>query len=77
MASFSAAILWFGTANFQAGVRLYDQLLTLSVLTRVVTNGGFDNATLIDILVNHVTQTVTHYKGRCHHWDVVNEREYP
>ncbi|KAF1974012.1 hypothetical protein BU23DRAFT_579969 [Bimuria novae-zelandiae CBS 107.79] len=38
-----------------------------------VTNGGFDNATLISILQNHITQEVTHYKGKCAHWDVVNE----
>ncbi|PSN65522.1 endo-1,4-beta xylanase [Corynespora cassiicola Philippines] len=74
-----------GTFNFARGDVIADlaeqngQLLrchTLvwhSQLPSWVTNGGFDNATLIDILVNHVTQTVTHYKGRCHHWDVVNE----
>ncbi|KAJ4301242.1 hypothetical protein N0V90_003333 [Kalmusia sp. IMI 367209] len=38
-----------------------------------VTNGGFDNATLVSILKNHITQEVTHYKGKCTHWDVVNE----
>jgi GH35 family endo-1,4-beta-xylanase len=28
-----------------------------------VKNGGFDNATLIEILENHITEEVTHYKG--------------
>ncbi|KAL4789308.1 putative endo-1,4-beta-xylanase [Aspergillus venezuelensis] len=38
-----------------------------------VTSGSWTNATLTAALQNHITNVVTHYKGRCIHWDIVNE----
>ncbi|KAL5463051.1 hypothetical protein PMIN06_001297 [Paraphaeosphaeria minitans] len=63
-------------ANFAANNGQYLRCHTLvwyNQLPSWITNGGFNNATLISILNNHITNKVTHYKGKCLQWDVVNE----
>lgn len=44
-----------------------------SQLPQWVSNGGFDNKTLIGIMEDHIKAIVTRYKGVCTRWDVVNE----
>ncbi len=38
-----------------------------------VLNGKWDNATLVDIMTNHVKTVAGKYKGKCTRWDVVYE----
>jgi endo-1,4-beta-xylanase len=39
----------------------------------IVVNGTWGRKNLTEVLIDHVHTEVTHYKGRCYAWDVVNE----
>ncbi|KAK3291969.1 glycoside hydrolase superfamily [Chaetomium fimeti] len=48
-------------------------LVWYSQLPGWVSNSGFNNATLIQVMTNHINQVMGRYRGQCNHWDVVNE----
>nr|AGG68960.1 XynB [Humicola insolens] len=48
-------------------------LVWYSQLPGWVSNSGFNNATLQQVMQNHINQVMGRYRGRCNHWDVVNE----
>lgn len=41
-----------------------------------VTSGQWNQTALLNIMTNHIRNVVTHFKGRCYAWDVVNEALY-
>nr|CDP30325.1 Putative Glycoside Hydrolase Family 10 [Podospora anserina S mat+] len=48
-------------------------LVWYSQLPGWVSNSRFNNATLIQVMTNHINQVMGRYRGQCNHWDVVNE----
>jgi endo-1,4-beta-xylanase len=44
-----------------------------SQLPAWVSQGGFDNATLIQVMEDHIKALAGRWKGACTQWDVVNE----
>ncbi|THY54026.1 endo-1,4-beta-xylanase [Aureobasidium pullulans] len=48
-----------------------------SQLPAWVSEGKFDNKTLISIMENHIKKLAGRYKNKCTHWDVVNEGKEP
>ncbi|KKY32917.1 hypothetical protein UCDDA912_g07146 [Diaporthe ampelina] len=74
-----------GTFSFTKGDVIADLAKTNSQLLRChtlvwynqlpswVSSGSWTNETLIEVLENHITNEVEHYKGQCYAWDVVNE----
>ncbi|KAH7368400.1 glycoside hydrolase superfamily [Plectosphaerella cucumerina] len=74
-----------GTFNYQQGdisanfARQNNQLLRChalvwhSQLPTWVSQGSWSRQTLTQVIETHINNVMTHYRGQCYHWDVVNE----
>lgn len=74
-----------GSFSYELSDRIVNQALNNGIIMRChtliwhqsvptwVTEGNFDNATIVEIIKDHITNVVTHFKGKCYAWDVVNE----
>lgn len=65
-------------ANFAVDQGLSLRCHTLvwhSQLAPWVEAGNFDNATLIEIMRDHIFAVAGQWKGKCRIWDVINEGE--
>ncbi|KAG7126779.1 Endo-1 like protein [Verticillium longisporum] len=64
----------YGNADKANGMNMRcHALIWHSQVPSWVSNGNFDRTTMISILETHIRNVVTHFKGACYAWDVVNE----
>jgi endo-1,4-beta-xylanase len=71
--SFDAADKYVNLARQNGQMLRCHTLLWHNQVPGWVKSGNFNNKTMADIIRNHVTKVVSHFKGKCYAWDVVNE----